>query len=144
MKTIWQMKRNRTPMRKISVLKIDKDCYVPRSWIMDWVRLIVLPVCKNFGTEATYVRMSKSRKGLHFYIGISKPIHADLANRIQYLLGDDCRRVDFNRARIKVHYSGWDKLFEEENTRIIQLYHARFLQEHNQNLEGGGGERVNG
>jgi hypothetical protein len=66
--------------------------------------------------------MTKSKKGLHLYIGINPPIHAELANRLQWLLGDDCRRVDFNRARIRVGYPGFNKLFEAENARVFELY----------------------
>jgi hypothetical protein len=107
---------------KISVLKLDKDCYVPKNWIMDWVRIGVLPICLRFGVEVDYVRMTKTRKGLHFYVGVHPAVHAELANRIQWLLGDDCRRVDFNRARIRVGYSGWNKLFETIYVKQTKVY----------------------
>lgn len=93
-------------------IQFDRDCCVPKSWIVNWVRLVVVPVCRSFGVDAEYVCMTKTRKGLHFYIGINPPIHAELSNKLQWLLGDDCRRVDFNRARIRVGYGGWNKLFE--------------------------------
>jgi hypothetical protein len=110
------------PLPKITVLKIDKDCYVHADWIKDWIHIAALPICNSFGLRVNYIRMTKTRKGLHYYIGISPPVHADLANRLHWLLGDDCRRVDFNRARIKVGYANWSKLFEQEDARIIQLY----------------------
>ena len=109
----------------VSVLKIDKDCYVNQDWIRDWKCLVVLPVCRSFGLQVTSIRMTESKKGLHFYIGINPPVHAELANRIHWLIGDDCRRVDFNRARIHAGYVGWNKLFEPENTRVVELYSNR-------------------
>jgi hypothetical protein len=106
----------------VSVLKIDKDCFVDPDWIRDWIYLVALPVCRNFGLELTSVRMTESRKGLHFYIGINPPVHAELANRLQWLLGDDCRRVDFNRARMRAGYPRFNKLFEPEDVRVVELY----------------------
>jgi hypothetical protein len=107
---------------EVSLLKLDKDCYVEKSWINDWIRLAALPICSNFGTRVDCVRMTKTRKGIHFYVAIGRPVRAELANRIQWLLGDDCRRVDFNRARIRVCYPRWNKLFEEENVSVATVY----------------------
>ena len=106
----------------VSVLKLDKDCFVDTDWIKDWVRLVVFPVCRSFSLQVTSIHMTESRKGLHFYIGINPPVHAELANRLQWLGGDDCRRVDFNRARTRVGYPGFNKLFEPEGVRVIELY----------------------
>lgn len=110
---------------KVSVLKLDKDCYVPKSWVMDWVRLEVIPICRSFGIDVESVLMTKTRKGFHFYVGINPSIHAELANKIQWMLGDDCRRVDFNRARIRVGYARWNKLFEEGEVKVIYPFMER-------------------
>lgn len=112
----------------VSVLKIDKDCYVDLDWVRDWIRLAVLPICRSFGLQVTSVRMTESRKGLHFYIGINPPIRAELANRLHWILGDDARRVDFNRARIRAGYARWNKMFEAANARVVVLY-SRFWPE---------------
>ena len=37
--------------------------------------------------------------------------------RLQWLLRDDSRRVDYNRARIKPGYPDWNKLFEDLGRR---------------------------
>jgi len=67
--------------------------------------------------------MSRSRrKGLHFYIHVTPPVEADLANRLQWVLGDDCQRVDYNRARIESGLNEWNKLFEEVGIRLVRIY----------------------
>ena len=47
---------------------------------------------------------------------------ADLANQLQWLLGDDCQRVDFNRARIDSGLDEWSKLFEVPYVRLRTIY----------------------
>ena len=112
-----------------STLKIDKDVVVDREWIQDyleWIRdylRLILTVCKWFKLKVIAVRMCPSaRKGQHFYIDITPPIEATLANRIHYLLGDDCRRVDFDQARIGSGLAGWSKLFERPNVELQTIY----------------------
>jgi hypothetical protein len=63
-----------------------------------------------------------AHKGQHFYIRITPPVQATLANRLHYLLGDDCQRVDFNRARIESGLDEWSKLFERPNVRLRIIY----------------------
>lgn len=109
-------------LANIGVLKIDKDCFVEPAWLNDYVKVIQL-VCRLFGVTVNTIRATPSKsKGQHFYIEIEPSIDPDLANRLQWLLGDDCRRVDFNRARIRSHLPEWSKLFEEPNRRLRTLY----------------------
>jgi hypothetical protein len=61
-------------------------------------------------------------KGLHFYIDVTPAIEAEVANKLQFLLGDDCRRVDFNRARIHSGLNEWNKLFERAGARVMKIY----------------------
>jgi len=103
-------------------LKIDKDCFVDKQWIQNYVDLI-LSECRRFNITILSIRMCNSRrKGLHFYIKVSPPIDADLANQLQWLLGDDCQRVDFNRARIDSGLDEWSKLFEVPHVRLRTIY----------------------
>lgn len=107
---------------RIRVLKIDKDCFVEPAWLSDYVD-VIRRICKLHGVTVKTVRVTRSRsKGQHFYIEIEPSIDAKLANRLQWLLGDDCRRVDFNRARIKSHLQEWSKLFEEPNRQLRTIY----------------------
>jgi hypothetical protein len=107
---------------KVNVLKIDKDCFVEREWLDDYVRTI-RTICERHHVRVVSVRMCSSRgKGQHFYVEIVPAIEADLANRLQFLLGDDCRRVDFNRARISSDLNEWNKLFERTGARARRIY----------------------
>jgi hypothetical protein len=47
-----------------------------------------------------------------------------MANKLQYLLGDDSKRVGFNMARIESGLVEWSKLFERANCRMTTLYRA--------------------
>jgi len=107
---------------KISVLKIDKDCFIDLNWLQDYMRLIVR-TCQVHGVTVVSVRMCRSRqKGFHLYIEITPAVEPELANRLQWLLGDDCQRVDFNRARIGSGLNEWNKLFEEPGKRLRTIY----------------------
>jgi len=125
------MSKGDVDSRLADELKIDKDCFVDKQWIRDYVQLI-LSVCKKFRTNVLTIKKCNSRrKGLHFYIKIKPPIKAELANRLQFLLGDDCRRVDFNRARIKSGLKEWSKLFEVPNVRLRTIYRHADLSHQN-------------
>ena len=63
-------------------------------------------------------KTNSRKKGIHLYITIWPPVEAMLADRLQWLLGDDCVRVDFNRARIRAGLQGWNKLFEVTGRRL--------------------------
>jgi len=107
-----------------SVLKIDKDCFVDPDWIQDYLR-VAIAVLGTHGVTVVSVRLCNSRhKGVHFYIEITPPVVAKLANRLQWLLGDDARRVDLNRARIRSGLKGWNKLFERVGARLRTIYRA--------------------
>jgi hypothetical protein len=110
-------------VEKVSTLKIDKDCFVDRDWIENYIHVVLIPVCRSFEVTVNSIRMCNSRRrGLHFYIEISPPIDDDSANRLQWLLGDDSRRVDFNRARIESELDEWNKLFEVPGRRLRTIY----------------------
>jgi hypothetical protein len=109
---------------KTTLLKIDKDCFVSEDWIRGYVNTII-QICKAHGVEVIWIRICRSeRKGLHFYIMITPAIDADQANYLQWLLGDDCQRVDFNRAGIQSNFAEWNKLFEVAERRPRTIYKA--------------------
>jgi hypothetical protein len=88
----------------------------------DYVR-IVRTICQQHHVKVVSVRMCNSRsKDLHFYDEITPAIKADLANKLQFLLGDDCRRVDFKRARINSGLNEWNKLFERTEARARRIH----------------------
>lgn len=107
---------------RVPVLKIDKDCFVDPTWLSDYIALI-LRICRRYNVSVKSIRMTRSKsKGQHFYIQIEPSVEPELANRLQWLLGDDCQRVDFNRARIRSHLPEWNKLFEELGRKLRTIY----------------------
>jgi CBS-domain-containing membrane protein len=44
------------------------------------------------------------------------------ADLLQFILGDDAQRVDFNRARIESDLAEWNKLFEVTGRRLKTIY----------------------
>jgi hypothetical protein len=111
------MRKCKPALHKESTLKIDKDCFVDEDWMQDYVRMAIL-TCRLKGVRVARIQKSLTRKGFHFYIDINPWVEAELANRLQFLLGDDCGRVDRNRARIRSGLQGWNKLFERPNARL--------------------------
>ncbi len=111
-------------MEKARVLKIDKDCFVDREWRKNYLRL-TLSVCRSFGLRVDSIKRCRSRrKGEHYYVEVEPPVEPELANQLQYLLGDDASRVDFNRARIRSGLNEWNKLFEEAGRRLRTIYRS--------------------
>lgn len=107
---------------KTNVLKVDKDCFVDSDWTHNYIRL-VLSECSKFSLTVLYIRMCNSKsKGMHLYVNISPHVDAELANQLQYLLGDDPCRVDHNRARIQAGLVEWNKLFERPNAKLRTIY----------------------
>jgi hypothetical protein len=95
------------------VLMIDLDITVDGSWLRHYRRM-VQRVLESYGLKANAIRITPSRnRGYHVRIYLNKPVPAETANMLQLLLLDDHGRVDFNRARIKVGFPEWDKLFEK-------------------------------
>ena len=104
------------------MLKIDKDCVVDKNWIDNYVATI-LQITANYCLDVETIKTCYSKKkGMHFYIKINDKIDAEVANMIQWLLGDDSKRVDFNRARIQSGLVEWNKLFEVPQRRLKTIY----------------------
>lgn len=115
-------RKGRSP-GKTSVLKIDKDCFVDPELNMEYVRTI-LHTCRKYELKVLWVKSSRSRHGMHFYIRIKPAVEAHMANNLQYLLGDDTKRVAFNRARIESRVAEWNKLFEKPNVKPSTVYRS--------------------
>jgi len=117
------MRKRRTALNEESTLKIDKDCLVDEDWIQDYVRMAIL-ICRLKDVRVVRMRKSLTRKGFHLYITIAPAVKAELANRLQFLLGDDCGRIDHNRARIRSGLQRWNILFERPNARLRAVYRS--------------------
>jgi hypothetical protein len=68
------------------------------------------------------VKATTTHHGRHYCIEIDPPVDAHTANILQYLLGDDPRRVNFNRARINSRLAHWNILFEAVGRKMTTLY----------------------
>ena len=109
---------------KVDTLKLDKDCNVARSWLKGYIKTII-QICLIHGIEVISIDKGQSKcKGFHLYIKIYPAIEASHANYLQWILGDDCQRVDFNRARINVGFNDWNKIFPPLGRRIRTIYHS--------------------
>jgi len=100
------------------LLKIDKDCLVDAAWLKEYRETIRLVLRRLHDLRPTAIVITPSRsKGSHVRIYLDRSISAATANRLQWLLGDDYARVDFNRARIDAGFDEWSKLFEKPARR---------------------------
>jgi hypothetical protein len=109
---------------EVDELKIDKDCMAGKYWIAFYVQTI-LQTCREYGVGVWWIKMCNSkRKGQHFYIKLKQAVDSEFANMLQWLLGDDCRPVNFNNARIESGLVEWNKLFEVPCSRLRTLYEA--------------------
>jgi len=115
------MKNRRLTLDKERTLKIDKDCFVDEDWIQEYVRMAIM-TCRLKGVEVLRIRKSRTRKGFHLYLDIAPPVEAELANQLQWLLGDHCGKVDRNRARIRSGLQRWNKLFERPSAGLRAVY----------------------
>lgn len=68
------------------------------------------------------IEATRTRHGSHYYIQIDPPAEADTVNRLQYLLGDDAKRVSLNQARINAGLPEWNKLFEAIGKKLRTIY----------------------
>jgi hypothetical protein len=75
-----------------------------------------------------WIKATRTRHGRHYYIKIDPPVSAKTANNLQYLLGDDANRVDYNRARINSGLAPWNRLFESLGRKMVTLYRCKSRQ----------------
>lgn len=127
-------RRHEKRILKTNVLKIDKDCHVSPELNLEYVRTI-LQTCRKYELKVLWVKSSRSRHGMHFYIKIKPALEPHVANNLQYLLGDDAKRVAFNRARIESGSDEWNKLFERANARLTTVYRNYYIRSARSDIE---------
>ena len=103
------------------MLKVDKDCHVDSELEHEYVRSVV-ETLSNHRLKVLRVQVTRTHHGRHYYITIYPAVDAHTANRLQYLLGDDPKRVDYNQARIASNLREWNKLFESIGRRLNTIY----------------------
>jgi len=124
------------------VLKVDQDCVPERDWLQDYIRLVIM-VCRWYQVKVLSIKTCLSRlKGVHYYIAVSPAVDALLANKLQYLVGDDAQRVSYNKARIASKLVEWSKLFEKPDCKLRTIYRSNESslphRHHTQRLRGFG------
>ncbi len=110
-------------LEKSVLLKIDKDIHADSQLEWDYVQDSITILAQR-RIDVEWIKVSRTQHGSHYYVKIHPPVPAETANRLQYLLGDDAKRVDFNRARIESGLTEWSKLFERANVRLRTIYRA--------------------
>jgi hypothetical protein len=103
------------------VLKIDKDCHIDTELEHEYIQ-DSLAILSRRGIRVLKIEATRTYHGRHYYFHIAEPVDARTANRLQYLLGDDTNRVDYNQARINSGLVGWNKLFETVGRKLRTIY----------------------
>jgi hypothetical protein len=106
---------------ELDLLKLDKDAFVSPDVDKKYIRN-VLDICRGQGVQVLKIKSTLSRHGRHYYIKIDPAVDARTANNLQYLLGDDAKRVAFNKARIESGLDEWNKLFEVPGRKLRTIY----------------------
>jgi len=116
------MRRRRdAEIPRVSELRVDKDCHVSSQLEREYVRQSIA-ILRKHHLRVELIKATRTYHGRHYYISIDPPVDARTANNLQYLLGDDARRVDFNRARVISRLKEWSLLFEDVGRKLKTLY----------------------
>ena len=106
---------------RANVQKVDKDCHVSSQLEREYIRQ-TRAILRRHHLRVLSITATRTPHGRHYYIRIDPPVSPRVANNLQYLLGDDSKRVDYNRARVISRLKGWSKLFEDVDRRMTTLY----------------------
>jgi hypothetical protein len=115
------MQGRNSSLPRESVLKVDKDCHIDSALEHEYIQNS-LAVLSRRGITVLKIEATRTYHGSHYYFYLAETIDAQTANSLQYLLGDDSKRVDYNRARINSELTGWNKLFETVGRKTLTLY----------------------
>ena len=104
-----------------SVLKVDKDCHVDPQLEREYIQNSVA-ILRKRNVSIKSIEATRTQHGRHYYFHIHPSVDASTANHLQYLLGDDPKRVDYNQARINSGLEEWNKLFEAIGRQLRTVY----------------------
>ena len=111
----------------MTLLKVDLDIHPPEEWLKDWVKTRKA-ILKKFGLKPEYIKIFKTKRGLHIYIKINQELSDIQINKLQFLLGDDCTRVKINNWRIERGVPYWNKLFSKvlyrKKSKVVECYYC--------------------
>jgi hypothetical protein len=103
------------------VLKVDKD-YEPDSALQRQYVQDTIIILARHNLKVVWIKTSKTQHGRHYYFRINRPVDALTTNELQFLIGDDSKRVAYNEARIRSSLPGWNKLFEKQDAKLTIIY----------------------
>jgi hypothetical protein len=115
------MVKGKEKLPREGVLKLDKDCHISSELEREYVRQSI-EILRKHHLKVEWVKATRTHHGRHYYIKVLPAVDADTANKLQYLLGDDAKRVDFNQARINSGLPEWNKTFEKTRGKMRILY----------------------
>jgi DNA-binding transcriptional MocR family regulator len=83
---------------KNNILKIDLDVKVPQEWLEKWfeTRKIML---ETLGYSVDRINWVETQKGYHVWIHLKNEVDFDTIELLQFLCGDDPKRVFFTLQR---------------------------------------------
>ena len=87
------------------VLKIDLDIKHEYAEKYNLIQLFVETrkrLLESLGHKAIQIEVKKTQHGYHIWIELEKPVTVTEALILQFLLGDDHRRCNFNFLRLEV------------------------------------------
>ena len=94
------------------MLKIDVDFKPPTQWLSEWLKTRAT-ILQDLGLYTYKFTTFWTKRGFHLYITLDKDVPDNIANKYQWLLGDDATRVKINQWRIERGIKRWNKLFHE-------------------------------
>ncbi len=94
-----------TAVQKTSVIKLDVDLHhemEERYHVMDQFVKTRYQLLEMMGYHVDHVVTEITKHGYHVIIVLKEEISVEEAFRIQFLLGDDIHRVNFNFSRLSM------------------------------------------
>jgi len=106
---------------KGTLLKVDKDHHPSVELERRYIQTVLL-ILASQGLAVLWIKRTITQHGRHYYIQLADTLTDQATNDLQYLLGDDAKRVAWNQQRINSHLPEWNKLFEDIGRRLTVLY----------------------
>jgi hypothetical protein len=127
----------------VSVAKIDVDVKMDKDLLVKFLETRI-EITKALGYRLLWVHKEETEKGYHFWFAIKEDLSDKELCDLQFLLGDDIVRHQFNLVRLKVGtFREFNALFSKKVKkkvgmfRVLKMLAARFIRL--RGFSGGGG-----
>jgi len=99
--------------RNFVTLKVDLDYIPPYTTLTEWIQTRLSILGRFFlCPREIYYRKSRGGKGYHIIFLIDAEMSDMQILTVQWLLGDDYKRCEYNEKRIRMGIADWNVLFE--------------------------------